>query len=365
MTRPGRARRRASADDGWARQLRITGFLGIAAVAVVAAAGFGLFDHVSVPRWSPTHGDSQEASQKVVRPGDDLAAAVAATRDGGTLRLTAGTFKLTRPLVIRRPILIVGARGGRTYITGVSYRPLLWVRGNPSVRVTHVVFRRAVGGKAGMVRIWASGEAGVAFSECVFHSFSADGGERAPVLDVRAESLVTLRTCSIAGGSTGVSATDAVHLFVARSHITGCGIGVASTGKADVTLRDCVVAGNESTGVEAIAQTHLSLRDTRVLDNQRGSGKPGVGVHVGDDADAAVAGCTCGNRPAGRQRGGILVDGSARALISATRCPANLKFGISFLDEATGSLRGVAFEGPGRGLVIGPRAHVTGAGGGS
>jgi parallel beta-helix repeat protein len=242
----------------------------------------------------PTSGDSYAAFKKAI---DDV-------KDGGTIRLKTGTYKLSSSLQILKSVKIVGDGADKTHVVGASGDAVVELNGNATVSVESVGFER-------------SGQ---------------QGGD---VVDVVA-ATATFTSCSFSGAKAGNTAG---------------GLGLAFFLKSKGTVKDCTVSDNERSGIHAQDQAQVELSgntSTKNLDagiafvgQASGSATGNTcthndfdGIHIQDKCAPELTKNTCTNN----RQGGIVYIGKAAGTASGNTCTDNGGPGISVGETATPDL---------------------------
>ncbi|WP_438002641.1 right-handed parallel beta-helix repeat-containing protein [Sorangium sp. So ce321] len=247
------------------------------------------------PSYSGADSDGSEE-----RPVTTLAAALELAVEGGTIALAEGTYE--EPLVVTRPLAIVGRCASRVRIRGVS----------PLSRPPAIV---AV----------------------------LDAGE------------VTLRGVEIGGDGAGVVAMGASAVALERVHLKGAThVGVLASDGARLSVAQSWIegtrSGEEGGGMGALAQAGgaLTVKESAVTGNHAA----GVAAHQAGATAAVVGSLVEGTLPSEYIRDGqgiVAVDG-AEASIEDTAVVGNHLSGIFAVTGASATLSGVLVEGTRAGL---------------
>lgn len=208
------------------------------------------------------------AASGLVRSDDALRVLLAATPQGGTLRLPAGTYRTS--LVIDRPMVIVGAAGGTTLDAADLGRPAIEIL--PGVRDVAIEAVRVFG---------ATGDGILAGAGCdrlrlVRVAAHGCGGAGVHVL---ASDDVTIETSSFdENGGPGLD-LDGARARVARCAFGGNGIAAARVRGEDASLRECAFTGGTDGVLVEGPRAEVFRCGFRTL---------GVGVRVTARGDAAT-----------------------------------------------------------------------------
>ena len=117
------------------------------------------------PTPTPTQNPTPTPTPIVVNPGDDLAEAILHAPEGETILLSAGTYYLTEPLDIRKPIHLIGAGMYQTEIVSETSDYVVRFSGDGPFIIEEITFRYKGSNPADVV-IVESGE--FSFSHCLF-----------------------------------------------------------------------------------------------------------------------------------------------------------------------------------------------------
>ncbi len=232
---------------------------------------------------------------------DALIAAVSKAVAGDTLHLAPGIHRLTRQLVLDKPITLTSAGGeGETVEIVGSYT-------GPLVSVTAT-----------------SGEV------CLSHlGFRRDGGT-GPVLYAAGKAL-TMQYCTVSGG---------------KAEGTVAGLWFAESVVADI--RNCRIADNNGNGVAVEQSAKATIIDCTVTGNQ-------LGVTYFNEAGGLARGNTCTENSAG----GILVMGQATPIIRRNCCIHNAQYGIYFTGNTIAVAEKNTCEGNMFGIIVSDYARPT------
>jgi hypothetical protein len=405
-------RRNDQADGGWARSLRVTGYLLVVAVVLLVGGGVLVSQGDDWFQWSPSAQDSatRHTGDEVRFPDSrypDLAAAVAATPDGGVLRLAARAYTIDEALVLDRSLTLVGAGDGATTLTS-SGDAVLHISGASHIQVQGIALRHAGDTPSNLVMVLLQRQGHATFVDCSFSDATVAGEddyEHGAGLDVRGRSQVLVQRCSLSDNPLNVAAFGPCRVTIDSCTLTESGTSVAVMGRANVAVTDsvlndnwgtglwvdsaratvsecsclgnlyglsawstgrlvvtrCHIEGNRRGGVTAMQDARLTITDCDVFGNNASGRRPGVGVYVTGRAHADIFYSRLGNSDSSSsgQRGGILVDRHGSARVVGAHCIANLEYGVLFTDAASGTVRRLSCSGSPEGLVVGPEATVA------
>lgn len=252
-------------------------------------------------------------------PHRTVQAAVDAAAPGATLRIGPGTFE--GPVVLRRPVTLVGAGAGATRLV-----------------------------------------ADLAFDLDAAKSAQDRGAGVRPTLSLQAEGAVALEDLALSGRAAGQSASYVVHARAGTSVFTRCAIvdspgnGVLVGSKAQVTLEGCLVSAIAREGVE-VQGGRATLRGCDVRDVRH------YGIAIGPGSQVTVEGCRIsgslwhgiryddaspvirGNRIVGHARSGIYASGTTQALVEDNLFLDNDLSGISCWFACADTIRRNTFVG--------------------
>ncbi|WP_437642198.1 right-handed parallel beta-helix repeat-containing protein [Sorangium sp. So ce854] len=242
------------------------------------------------PSYAGADGDGSEA-----RPVTTLAAALELAAEGGTIALAEGTYD--EPLVVTRPLAIVGACPSRVRIRGVT--PL----SHPPA----------------IVAVLGAGE-------------------------------VTLRGVEIGGDGAGVVATGGSAVALERVHIKGAvHVGALADRGARISVAQSWIEGTrpgsagDGTGAVASAGGALSVKESAVTGNHAA----GVAAREAGATAAVVGSLVEGTLSSELQRDGqgIVVRDGAEASIEASAVVGNRLAGIFTMTGASATVSGVLVAG--------------------
>ena len=273
---------------GWALKASAVAAMVVAILSATACALPGLpKNEVSV---SPQSGDAYKA----------LKDAVDQVKDGGTVRLGAGTYKLSESLRIVKSVKLVGEGVTKTKIVGSSGEAVVEINGHADVSVEGVAFTRA-------------------------------GEQSGDVVEVVAGSGA-FRACAFSGGVAG--------------EVAG-GNGLAFYNDAKGVVEDCVVADNWRSGIHVQDTAEVTLTGNTCEKNEE------AGIAFLGRSKGTAEGNTCQKN----QLDGIHVQDAARPMLVKNKCYHNRQAGIMYLGTAGGmASQNKIVENAGSGISVGEKA---------
>ncbi len=281
-----------------------------------------------------------EATPGPLRPGDDLAKAVAAAPAGATVDLAEGTFEVAVPLVALDAVTLRGAGRGRTvvrstaadaavldlaaarvelrdldlHLSGTAGTSGVVAGSDAALVLTRVGIRGARTGEAGGaggagVLLSATGDAPpgrrttleVTDSEFADNAWAGIGVTGGHVVSVVSSTFT-------ANGACGVCFLDASGGSVATSTLDGNQVGVGVTGTARPTLIDVAITGG-TVGVQVEGTSAATLERVRVTGAERAA------IIVAGSATGAIGHSVCRSVPYG-----IVVAEGAAPTLTANDC---------------------------------------------
>ncbi|MCS7161396.1 MAG: right-handed parallel beta-helix repeat-containing protein, partial [Gemmatales bacterium] len=272
-----------------------------------------------------------EKTEIVLTPNQSLAEAVQSAPENVVIVLQPGTYRLTKPLEIHKPLTIKGTGPEKTIITSDAEGFVLAYQGKgrfwlAQVSVIHSRNRPADAFQAG------SGI--VEIVQCLFRGGVRSDEKRIGGYGLRlhGEARAIVRNCRCQG--------NALH-----------GIGVWD--RAQVLLEANTCTNNGQCGIVFFNHAIGKVRNNTC----RGNGYHGIGVY--DQAQAELQGNTCENNrydgilflgsAGGKARNntcrdngfhGIQVSDQAQPVLESNRCEANQRCGILYSDSAAGIAHG-------------------------
>lgn len=294
-----------------------------------------------------------------VGSGDELVAAVAAAGSGSTILLRPGTFRLTEPLVLLRPISLRGAGRGATRLvsTAPGAAVLVLAPGRTALEdltVRHegtetasVVVVRAGAARLASVRITGGtapadtpGGFGLVLRSTPSTPTGADrsatvvtdslvAGNRAGGIAIAGSEAPTVHSTTVRdNGGCGVCYLQRAAGILVDSRLEANGVGVELAGRAGPTLRANTVAGSGEVGI-----LYTRRAAGRAVDNAVSGSRLGIQIagHARPELD--------GNRITDIGEAAVVVAGSGRGTVTGTACP-DAPAGIVLLDDAAPALDG-------------------------
>lgn len=216
-------------------------------------------------------------------------------KEGGTVTLSEGTYKLTKPLQIVTSVHLVGQGLGKTKIVGTGEEVVVEFNAHVTATVENITFQR-------------------------------QGENRGDVVEVVAADA-TFVTCGFTGGVGGGAASGNGLAFFndSKGTVTGCvstqnqRSGVHVQDQAAVTISGSTCSQNWNAGIAFLGQTTGTAEKNTCQKN-------GIdGIHVQDRAEPLLTKNTCSNN----RQAGILYVGKAGGVASQNRCIDNAGAGIS------------------------------------
>lgn len=255
--------------------------------------------------------------------------AVEAAPEGATILFAAGTYSLTEPLLITKPLRLIGEGMQTTLVVSSVGECVVQVSVAGALTVTDLGFRYQGEGPADVVVAEAT------LLEVTRCSFS--GAQQAPPR----RSWAGLR---IVGSTTGL-----VRECVASGNT---GEGMTVEGNAQVTLESNICSDN--TGGSGMAYLGTATGVSR-KNNCSGNGQ--AGIIVADSAQPLVIENTC----VGNGWAGIAVIEAAVPTVEGNVCSENVLAGIAYFcfAKAGGLAKGNLCEGNGVGIVVSGTAQPT------
>lgn len=320
------------------------------------------------------------AVQLTVATSEELVAALAVAGSGSVIRLAAGEFRVVEPLVMLRPVTLVGAGRGRTVITSTAAEGALvlstdgdavlrdlTVAGGSGASVVLVAgggyvldrvgIEGAPGGGYGIVLRPSSGPLLASGTRRELTDVEVRGtpgggvvvaGSETPTLrGITVEDTAGCGLCwiesgagraedvTITGAQVGVRVDDDAAPLVRGAGISGSQVGIAFTGRGAPRITGAAVIGG-ATGIQVTGDGAGSVEDTTVADASE------VGVRVSDAARVVLTGVTV----TGPSPVGIALVGESRPSISGVGVRTEGEVGLIWAESAAGSATGLLVSGP-------------------
>ena len=253
--------------------------LGVLAVALCACASVVFCAGSQIP--------STAVEQRVIHLKADgtgdyptLQDAITAAPEGTVIVLAAGTYLQTRPLVITKPLRLIGEGMDSTTIVSNAADCVMSVTTTGLFSMTGIAFQYQGEGPADVVVIEATS--------------------------------LEIVSCSFSG---------AVEAPPRRSWA-----GLRILGQTMGTVRGCIASGNTGEGITLEDQARVVLEGNRCVENA------GCGIAFLGNASGRVSGNEC----ASNGQAGIIVSESAAPILIENSCTKNAWAGILFIESASG-----------------------------
>ena len=230
-----------------------------------------------------------------------LEMAVDAVPTGSIIILEPGTYRLTRPLDIRKTLSLVGAGMDQTEIVSEAKGYVVRFSGHGSFTADDITFRHQGTAVADVVVVEGGG---IAFARCRF--------------------------------------TGAVYKWGKD------GAGLRLQGSTSGVLQDCVAVENDAAGILVEDQAQPTLQGNVCTDNE----------YYGIDYEGNAGGTARQNECSGNEMG-ILVGGQARPTLEGNVCTDNEIVGIGYFNNAGGVARQNECSGNKEGILVGDQARPT------
>jgi parallel beta-helix repeat protein len=251
-----------------------------------------------------------------------LEKAVQHIAEGGTITLGAGTYRLSQPLEINKPISLIGAGMDQTIVVTTTEYYVISFNGEGSFVLQGLTAQLVGGGKANVVQI-KNGD--INFSDC---RFTGDGNN-GPGLLVLANAKGTVKNCeSINNGMHGFSIQDQAHVILENNKCTNNeegGIGFFNNAQGTARQNECT--GNKH-GIYVADQARADLEENITSDNQE------IGIFYSDNTSGTARLNECSRNG----NSGIWVTDQAKVTLEENTCSINGGDGIVF----SGNTKGVA-----------------------
>ena len=266
---------------------------------------------------------SKPAAVSVTPSGDDyktLGDALGKIKDGGTIRLGAGTYRLRQPLQIAKSVHIIG--GGKTIIQCAVGEYVVAFGSGLTCAVDNVAFVHTGAGAGDAV--FDSGSR-VDFTDCRF-SGSIPGGHKGGMgLSFGEGAGGTVRNCQVTGNkSLGVFVNSSTGVTIDSCTVQGNGTGIGVMNGAVVATGNTVT--NNKLGIYIIGHSQVKLIGNTCSHDRLG------GIRVEGTSTVTARGNKCFSDTTS----GILVTGSARATLVHNTTKGSIE-GITFAGQAGGS----------------------------
>jgi parallel beta-helix repeat protein len=234
-----------------------------------------------------------------------LEEAVQKARSGATIYLKAGMHRLKRPLVIDKPLTLIGEGMETTRIVCDGEGCVVEFSGDGLFSARDLAFVHE----------------GTKWGDAV----RANKGE------------VQFYRCLFTGG-----------VWDEANKRGGDGLWLYGTARGDV--RECVASGNEGTGIRVSGEAQPTLEGNTCRENK------GTGIAYWDSAAGTARQNTC----VGNEKHGIYVGGQARPTLEGNTCRENKDTGIAYWHSAAGTARQNTCVGNEKhGIYVGGQARPT------
>ncbi|MDX5319349.1 MAG: right-handed parallel beta-helix repeat-containing protein [Actinomycetes bacterium] len=328
------------------------------------------------------------AIQVAVGTTDELVAALAVAGSGSVIRLGAGEYRLTQPLVMLRAVTLVGAGQDDTVVVAAAegalviatdgdavVRDLAISGGAAAVQVAAggyvlerlrieevagyaIVLRPAAnpllpaGARRELTDVAISGATAggvvVAGSEVPSLSgISVDGSDGCGLCFVE-QAAGTATGVSVADAQVGVRVDDDAAPTVRDVTVTGSDVGVAFTGNGAPGVEDSLVPGG-ATGIQVTGDGVGTVARTRLADVGE------VGVRVSGSARVSLVDLSL----EGTRAVGIAVVGAATPILTGGRVGTTGEVGVIWAETAGGTATGVTVGGSRLALQVSDDASPT------
>ncbi|MDW8243027.1 MAG: right-handed parallel beta-helix repeat-containing protein [Thermogemmata sp.] len=305
------------------KRLQQLGSLSAKAAASVSlsSAGTGLFPHLTV---SPP---TKPAEVRKVHPEEDLAEVIASVLSGSTIELTSSVYRLSKPLVIDKPLTLRGPEADTCILESDAEGMVLEFEASGLLVLEGITILH-VG------RSWADGvvirDGRVAIRHCRFMGAVCDSTNRrgGSGLWVMGRTVGVVADCdSINNELCGIALSEQVRLELNNNRCqNNKDCGIIYFGSAAGTARDNLCVENEKHGISVGEQAQPDLESNRCQNNK----------WCGIAFFGSAAGTARSNFCIGNEKHGIYVHELARPNLHNNRCENNRWCGIAFFGSAAG-----------------------------
>ena len=327
-----------------------------------------------------------------------LARLIRRAREGTTVTLGAGTYRLNGPLEIGKSITLVGAGMDETLIEGAYGPSMVRFTGPGELKVVGVTFA-FVGEEGANVLVIDDGAVDIDSSRFTGGVWSAEAGAGGTGLlfwgdstgvvrnsrfdsnglhgiELKERAQLTLEGNTLTGnGENGVAFFDASSGVVRNNDCSANGLhGIGVAGEAFPSIEGNICSDNGETGIRLSGQVVSDVRGNEAARN----GLHGIialdaaqvtleGNFANENQQSGIAligqstGAVRNNECSSNGLHGISLEEQAQAVIEDNQCLGNGETGIIFFDEATGEVRnnecsfnllhGIGVEGDGSPLI--------------
>ena len=331
--------------------------------------------------WEESPADAPNAGRQITveldGSGDhtSLAEAFRQTQAGDTIIMGTGQHRLEEPLVVDKPVVLVGEGMHRTQLIGAGDGHVVWfcAEGTSSASDLAFVYEGKSAGdcvKADRGKLW--------LDSCRFVGAACDSSLRDGGCGLRLFGTVRgcAHACEMEGHDrNGISVEghaqiDLEHNTCQRNTRSGIAFRGSARGtarantcaenvkygiyvgqEAQPTLENNTCQRNKSCGIAFVGSARGTARANTCAENEDG------GIYVGQEAQPTLENNTCTENG----KAGIYVGQEAQPTLENNTCTKNLKYGIYVRTEAQPTLEdnscqrnkcsGIAFSGSGRGTA--------------
>ncbi|MDW8038999.1 MAG: right-handed parallel beta-helix repeat-containing protein [Thermoguttaceae bacterium] len=268
----------------------------------------------------------EATSLKTVRPAD-LAELLAQAKPGETIHLPRGNYPLPGPLVISKPICLVGAGENQTFFLGDGPGAVLEYTGEGLLalaKLSIIYTGQQPGnglvvssGKIEITNVWFEGAKG-----------AEDASIQGAGLLVCGSATGTVGPCLFKKNTQGIIIEGSAQVVVESSRCEenqNCGILYQERASGTARKNTC---RKNTRGIVAIGQAKLSLEENCCEENKGG------GIAYGESASGMARKNTCR-----KNAGGISAIGQAKLSLEENCCEENKESGIQYQDSASGTAR--------------------------
>ena len=288
-----------------------------------------------------------------------LEQAVAAAPAGARIELSEGAHRLSRPLLIRRPLTLIGAGLDRTFVGGVSSGFVIKVEGVERFEAEGITFEHKGTAAANVLVVSADA---LQLRHCRFrgavHARTGENGQTKSQggvgLKISGATRGLVHDCEATANSmSGIQIDQRAKLVVERNVFSENGrAGATFIGRSGGEFRKNVANKNGQLGVCIAQDAHPKL-----IENQC-EGNAAFGIIILQQAAPELVGNRCHRNGTGICFGessggtaarndceenlghGILVRGDARPVLDTNQALGNAKHGLAFEAKAGGTARG-------------------------
>lgn len=249
---------------------------------------------------------------------------------GATIRLGPGTYRLTKPLEIRKALRLIGAGMDRTEIVSDVEGYVVRFSGAGPFVAEDLTFRHRSEAVADVVVV-DGGEVAFARSRFTGAVHTPGRGERAG-LRLQGDTSGMVQDCMIDGNdSTGIMIINQAQPTLEGNTITdNTEVGIAYFDDAGGVARQNKCSANGWNGIGVNEQARPTLERNVCANN----GRSGI-AYFGSAGGVARA-----NESSGNGGSGIYVSGEAQPALEGNICTDNEEAGIAYFDNAGGVARG-------------------------